>query len=189
MDELERLVDAYQVRGSATVRSKLSVLMHLKRIRDPRVVPFLLKVLEDAGEVEQVRIYVLKQLRNGDGLLVPADRGPVAKAIADVLDHGATAERRLEAALALGEFTQVDGVLARLGAVCLTHDESIDLRYAAFTSLERARPMPDYIALLRADVNRRDTRPLCPKRPRSVACRIAPLHWPRKGPCVFVCYW
>jgi hypothetical protein len=88
MDELERLVDAYQVRASATVRSKLSVLMHLKRIRDPRVVPFLLKVLEDAGEVEQVRIYVLKQLRNGDGLLVPADRGPVAKAIADVLDHG-----------------------------------------------------------------------------------------------------
>jgi hypothetical protein len=45
MDELERLVDAYRVRASSSVASKVDVLMDLERIRDPRVVPFLLKVL------------------------------------------------------------------------------------------------------------------------------------------------
>ena len=60
-----------------------------------------------------------------------------------------SADLRLQAALALGEFAQIDGVLARLSAVCLAQDESIDLRYAAFTSLERAGPTPECIALLR----------------------------------------
>jgi hypothetical protein len=40
-------------------------------------------------------------------------------------------------------------LLSRLSAVCLAQDESLDLRYAAFTSLERAGPTPESIALLR----------------------------------------
>ena len=71
------------------------------------------------------------------------------KAIGDVLADESAADLRLQAALALGEFAQIDGVLARLNAVCLAQDESIDLRYAAFTSLERAGPTPECIALLR----------------------------------------
>jgi hypothetical protein len=122
--------------------------MDLERVRDPRVVPFLLQVLGDRQESEEVRIYVVKQLRSGDGLLAPRDRQPVAMAISDVLTGAGTPELRLQAALALGEFTQIDGVLSTLGAVSLAQDESIDLRYAAFTSLERAGPTPDCIALL-----------------------------------------
>ena len=75
------------------MRSKLDVLMDLERIRDPRVVPFLLQVLVDPHESEDVRIHVVKQLRNGSGVLVPADRPAVARALADVLaddvDRGA----------------------------------------------------------------------------------------------------
>ena len=107
-----------------------------------------MKVLRDRHEVEEVRIHVLKELRNGNGLVVRADRASVANAIRDVLGNESTLELRLQAALALGEFTDTDGVLASLGAVCLAHEESIDLRYAAFTSLERAGPRPDCIALL-----------------------------------------
>ena len=44
-----------------------------------------------------------------------------------MLADKSTADLRLQAALALGEFTQIDGVLARLSAVCLAQDESIDL--------------------------------------------------------------
>jgi hypothetical protein len=55
----------------------------------------------------------------------------------------------LQAALALGEFIEIDGVLANLSAVSLAQDESIDLRYAAFTSVERAGPTAECIALLR----------------------------------------
>jgi hypothetical protein len=94
-------------------------------------------------------MYVLMELRNEDGLLVPADRPPVAKVIGDVLADKSTTDLRLQAALALGEFTQIDGVLARLSAVCLAQDESLDLRYAAFTSVERAGPTPECVALLR----------------------------------------
>jgi hypothetical protein len=57
--------------------------------------------------------------------------------------------RSVHAALALGRFTQIDAVLSHLNAVCLAQGESIDLRYAAFTSLERAGPTPESVALLR----------------------------------------
>ena len=80
---------------------------------------------------------------------MPADRSPVAKSIGDVLADRSTTDLRLQAAIALGDFTEIVGVLSRLNAVCLAQDESIDLRYAAFTSLERAGPTTECIALLR----------------------------------------
>jgi len=49
----------------------------------------------------------------------------------------------------LGDFTQVDGVLSQLTAICLMEDVSIELRYATFTSTERAGPIPEAIAILR----------------------------------------
>jgi hypothetical protein len=149
MDELDRLFDLYRVRASSSIAFKLDVLMNLERLRDPRVVPFLLNVLGDRNEAEEVRIHVLKQVRNGGGLVALADRAVVAKLIGSVLAEKSTALLRIHAALALGEFTQIDGVLAWLSAVCLAQDESIDLRYAGFTSLERAGPTPECIALLR----------------------------------------
>lgn len=150
MDEFEWLADAYGRRASAGPSSKLDLLMHLERIRDARVVPFLLNVLRDSGELEQVRINVLRRLRNGDGLVVPADRAPVATTMGDVLaDESTAVDLRLQAALALGAFTDIDGVLSKLGAVCLAQHESIDLRYAAFTSLERAEHTPRSVEFLR----------------------------------------
>ena len=149
MDAVKRLLDEYQMRAMAAAPSKVDVLMDLERIRDARVVPFLLKVLGDRQEIENVRIHVLKQLRNGDGLVAPAERPRVAKSVSDILADKSTVELRLEAALALGAFTQIDGVLATLSNVALARDESIDLRYAAFTSLERAGPTPESIALMR----------------------------------------
>jgi len=149
MDELERLVNVYRTRAASSVRSKLDMLMDLERIRDPRVVPLLLRVLMDPDESEEVRIHVVKQLRSGGGLLVQADRPAVAKAISDVLADMSTEELRLQAALTLGDFAQVDGVLPSLSAVSLARHESVDLRYAAFTSVERAGPTPECIAVLR----------------------------------------
>lgn len=150
MDEFDRLADAYARQASAGPSSKLDLLMHLERIRDGRVVPFLLNVLRDSGELEQVRIDVLRRLRNGDGVVGSTDRASVATTMGEVLaDESASADLRLQAALALGGFTDIDGVLSRLGTVCLARHESIDLRYAAFTSLERAEHTPRSIELLR----------------------------------------
>jgi hypothetical protein len=55
---------------------------------------------------------------------------------------------RLQAALVLGEFTDIPGTLAALGTTALA-EEPVDLRYAAFTSLERAGPAAECVALLR----------------------------------------
>src|SRR5262249_1447022 len=120
----------------------------ISRLREANVVPFLLTVVADRCENEQVRIFVLRHLRNGGGPLRPDDRKPVAKALADLLDDGATVDLRLQAAVARGEFARIDGVVPRLAAVCLAQNESLDLRYAAFTSLERAGPTAESIALL-----------------------------------------
>ena len=95
MDEVGRLVHEYRM--LASVASKLDLLLDLVRIRDPHVVPFLLKVLGDPSEAETVRIHVLKRLRNGDGLVAPVERPQVAKAIRDVSADNSTTELRVEA--------------------------------------------------------------------------------------------
>ena len=149
MDELQRLISVYRTRASSSVKSRLDVLMHLERIRDPRVVPFLLKVVGDPHESEDVRIHVLKQLRSACGVLALADEPAVASALGDLLADASSEEVRLQAALALGDFGQIDGVLPRLSAISLAQELSIDLRYAAFTSIERAGPTPECMALMR----------------------------------------
>jgi hypothetical protein len=123
--------------------------MDLERIRDARLVPILLRVLGDLNEPESLRIHVLKELRSQHRLLSRADRPSMAKAIGDVLSGTANTELRVQAALTLGEFTDIDGVLSRLSTTSLAQNESIDVRYAAFTSLERGGPTPECIALLR----------------------------------------
>ena len=148
MNELQRLIAAYRLLSPSAASSRLGVLRRIEHIRDPRVVPFLLEVLSDTGEVGEVRIHVMRQLRNGNGLVLSTERSSVAHAISIVLTDEAGEQLRLEAALALGEFIQIDGVLSTLGAVALAQDESIDLRYAAFTSLERAGPTSESISLL-----------------------------------------
>jgi hypothetical protein len=149
MDDFERLFQTYAMRGSTYPASRIDVLMDLERMGDVRVVPFVLEILGDPDEPDTVRIHVLKELRSQDLVLSTGDRTSVAKALGDALVDNANEELRLQAALALGEFTDIDGVLVRLSAISLARNESIDLRYAAFTSLERSGPIPECIALLR----------------------------------------
>jgi hypothetical protein len=149
MDEFEQLVDAYRTQASSWVASRLSVLIDLERSGDPRLLPFLLNVLADPQETAKVRICVLKQLRNARGLVAPADRPAAANAAGEALVESSNAELRIQAALTLGDFTDMGGVVSRLSAVCLAEHESIDLRYAAFTSLQRVGTTPESIALLR----------------------------------------
>jgi hypothetical protein len=148
MDDVELLIQAFSARGAmASSASKLDVLLDLERLGDRRVVCFLLQVLADPSQPAEVRVHVLKRLRNGP--LTAADRFTVAGALRQLLSSRSSLDLRLQAALALGEFTEVAGVLPALGALALEPDESIDLRYSAFTSLERAGPTTECVNLLR----------------------------------------
>jgi hypothetical protein len=148
MDELDRLVNLYHSRASSSVKSRLDVMFDIERVRDDRVVPFLLGVLADRHESADVRIYLVKRMRNPNAFIPPTDRPLVAESIGDVLTDESNLQLRLQAALTLGDFTDIDGVLSRLTALSLVRDESIDLRYAAFTSIERAGPTPECIGLM-----------------------------------------
>jgi hypothetical protein len=162
MDDVEQLMQGIQHTWSdASPASKLDVLMDLERRRDRRVVPFLLHVLADPGQPSEVRVHVLKRLRNGplaadDRTTVghalshlTDDRSTVGQALSQLMSNGCNLDLRLQAVLALGEFTDVNGVLPALGSLALEPQESIDLRYTAFTSLERAGPTPECVNLLR----------------------------------------
>jgi hypothetical protein len=147
MDDLERLIEAFSARGAtSSTASKLDVLMDLERLRDGRVVPFLLAVLGDPGEASEVRMRVLKRLRQGP--LIANERCTVARALSELMLHGFSVDLRLEAAFALGEFTDISGVPTALGSVALESQELLDLRYSAFTSLQRAGPTPECVDLL-----------------------------------------
>jgi hypothetical protein len=145
MDEVERRIEAFRGRATSSVVFKLDALLDLERLGDPRVVPFLLEVPADRREPTEVRIHVLKRLR--DSRLITGYRLPVAEAILRVVSDRATLDLRLQAALALAEFTE--GVVTTLGGLALDPAEPIDVRYSAFTSLQRAGPTTECVVLLR----------------------------------------
>jgi hypothetical protein len=148
MDDLEQLIQAFSARGAVkSPAAKLDVLMDLERLRDGRVVSFLVRVLGDPGEPSEVRMHALKRLRNGP--LTADERSTVARALAELMLHGSSVDLRLQAALALGEFTDIQGVLSALGSLAMEPHELLDLRYSAFTSLERAGSTPECVHLLR----------------------------------------
>jgi len=147
-DEVARLIKLYIGEArAASVSRRLSLLMDLRRYRDARAFAFLLQVLADGRESSQVRTYVLKSIRNGG--LAPDYRERAAAAMVQVVaDHGSL-DLRIEAALALGWFTDIGGVIAVLGRTVADSSGPLDLRYAAFTSLERAGPTTECINVLR----------------------------------------
>jgi hypothetical protein len=147
VDEVERLIAAFTARARSAAASKLDVLIDLERLDDPRIVPFLLLVLTDREEPTEVRIHVVKRLRNGS--LAAETRGRVAHAIIQILEDRSNPDLRLQAALALAEFTDVEGVAHMLGSLALDVTEPLDLRYSAFTSLERAGSTTECVAILR----------------------------------------
>ena len=142
-----KLIEAFRARSTWSVLSKLDALLDLEQLDDPRIVPFLLHVLADQHEPTEVRIHVLKRLRNGR--LQPEERQSVAEAVLMVLSDRSSPDLRLQAVLALAEFTNIDGVTATLGSLALDSGETIDVRYSAFTSLQRAGPSTECVPLLR----------------------------------------
>jgi hypothetical protein len=153
MDPFEQLVNVYQTRAAASARSRIDALLDIEQLRDPRVVPFLLEVMADRHETNEVRVYMLKRLRTRQARRAPPDRPLIAQTVGDVLLDASNPDLQLQAALTLGDFTDCEGVLARLTGVALALDALIDLRYAAFTSIERAGPTPDCIAMMRQIAN------------------------------------
>jgi len=145
-DEVVWLIEAFNdLAAASSADSRLDILMDLERLDDPRIVPFLVGVLADETQAMDVRIHLVRQLRNGR--LTLAERVLVASFLGQLLRREGELELRLQTALALGEFTDVEGVLAALGTLALAPDEPIDLRYSAFTSMQRAGPTPECVAL------------------------------------------
>jgi hypothetical protein len=147
MDDVEQLEAAFRARATSSASAKLDVLMDLERLRDSRIAPFLITVLQDEDELVEVRAHVLKRLRNG--ALAGQHRGAIAAALMQVVADSRSTELRVNAALALGEFAEVEGVIESVSEVALNADEALDLRYSAFTVLERVGPTPDCVELLR----------------------------------------
>jgi hypothetical protein len=63
MEDLDRLIDTFSARPPVPIYRKLDVLMDLEQLRDPRSVPFLLKVVRDRKEPLEVRMRTIRPLR------------------------------------------------------------------------------------------------------------------------------
>ena len=68
-------------------------------------------------------------------------------ALIELLDRSVEAHLKLQTVVALGEFTNLPGVLEALGNVVVA-DGPVDIRYAAFTSIQRAGPQPTGVDIL-----------------------------------------
>jgi hypothetical protein len=149
MDEIDRLIQAFGSRGKwDQALWKLDILLDLSRLIDPRVVQFLATILTDTDEPLGVRLEALSLLRKT--ALSPGDRELAASAGLAVLAPGSAGQIRLHAAIVLGEFVDVEGVLRGLGTLVAADFEPTELRYNAYTSLQRAGPTADCVAILRS---------------------------------------
>ena len=147
MDHLERLMEVYRAQPTASVFYKLDVLLDIEQFRDVRAVRFLLEVLQDPQEPLEVRVRVIQLLRQ-----VRCDtdaRAATGRELSKLLVNSTSPGLRLAAASTLAEFADVAAVAPALGAVALDKSEALDLRYCAFTSIERAGPTPECVVLLR----------------------------------------
>jgi hypothetical protein len=144
MDEVAQLIETFRARARSSARSKLDALLDLERFEAPRVLRFLLEVLLDQTELKPVRIHVLKRLRNGN--FPPINRPAIAEVMLRVLFADSGLDLRVQAALALAQFADIEGVPTRLGRLALDPDETIDLRFSALTSLQcqRSRGSPQW---------------------------------------------
>jgi hypothetical protein len=149
MDDVARLISAFGARdSSAGTAWKLDILMDLGRFDGPRVVAFYAAVVADPEEPPEVRAEALRRLREAS--LTPEERVRAADASVRALAAGSDVALRLLGALALDDFIDVEGALPALGRVAANPDEPIDLRYNAFTSLQRTGPTPACVEILRA---------------------------------------
>ena len=147
MDEVERLIRAFRTQATAAVVWKLDVLMDLEHLHDPRVVPFLVELLQDRREPTAVLMRVVRLLRTCSCPV--GTRASVARALTEALSRAGSPELRVDAALALAEYTDVSGVPTALGVLAMDAGEPLDLRYSAFTSLQRTGPTLESAGLLR----------------------------------------
>jgi hypothetical protein len=145
MDEAERLMHLLSTTEPVSATEKVSFLADLDRLRDPRVVPFVLRLVLDESQPNALRLHALRMLRNGR--LTADERGDAADTCCKLLFGASEPDLRLQAAVVLGEFTDIPNVLSALGSVVLA-DEPLDLRYAAFTSAQRSGPTSESLALL-----------------------------------------
>jgi hypothetical protein len=147
VDQVERLIRAFQAHGTASsVSKRLDALLDLEQIHDPRVFDLMLKILADPEQPTALRLHVLKHTRNGT--LAANQRSRVARVLLELLEDGSSSALHLQAALALGEFTDVEGVVAAMGALARDTSQTLELRHAAYSSIDRAGPTPEYLAML-----------------------------------------
>jgi hypothetical protein len=107
-----------------------------------------LRVTADADEPPDVRSDALGRLR--EATLSPDERRQAASVGVRALTSEHDRTLRLHAALALGDFVDISEVLGALGSVAANASEEIELRYNAFTSLQRAGPSDGCLQILRA---------------------------------------
>jgi len=147
VDELDVLMQRFKSEANEPASSRLDILLDIRRRQDARIVPFLLQVLMDSDESSEVRVEVVKELRNVQ--LAATARATVARSIGKVLLEERDARLRLQAAMALGCFADVQGIPSTLGEVALDTVESLELRYSALTSMERADATGESIPIVR----------------------------------------
>lgn len=148
----DRAADLMAAFRSARVQAgesaeKIELLGRIEDLEGPDVDHFLAMVASDASEYDLARIEAIRVLerRRFEG---NEERESVASVLRRVLAEDDDDQVRSYAARALGNFTQVPGVVATAGALVLDQDEDIDIRHNAFFALERSAPTEEAVDLV-----------------------------------------
>jgi hypothetical protein len=146
VDAFEDLAELFTARAHWPRAAKIAVLADMECLGDIRMVGFMLRIIADPAQDDGLRMHVLRWFRCGN--CAPAERRRVARAIQQIASESGAHGLRLHAVLALAQFADLQDVQEGLGGLMLDQNEPLDLRYCAFTSLEKAGLTPECRALL-----------------------------------------
>jgi len=149
VDHVDRLIDEYHVRSAVDIEDggKTELLIDLEdHAADPRVFDLYATIVADPAEYDLARIECLKILALYPPES-PADRQRVGRVIAQTLWPDEDYLVRQYAAMSLGPYAGDDEVFEALRTV-LIHDDDVDVRHNALSSVEEAGPDDRLRALL-----------------------------------------
>jgi hypothetical protein len=108
---------------------------------DPRVVELLLSVASDESEYDLARIEVLKLLGAKD-FANPAVRTTVGRTIARLMSTTHDDDVRNYAAMAAGNYMDIEGVFKEVERILHDEEADRDLRWNAFGAMKAGGPSP-----------------------------------------------
>lgn len=152
MDEVGHLISTFKEENTKSLDNvdfsrKVRIIMELEGVDDDRVLPFFLETVMNEDEYDLARIEILKilEIRESNDKDEHQKIGHIVK---NILMNDPDDDVRNYAAMTVSNFMDVEGVIEQIVKIIFNVEEDINLRWNAFTAVEKMGPTQQSLEIL-----------------------------------------